>query len=341
MKSWPIIVLLVLLCSCSGSAEDKMADESDQDTLIVDSLELYSGMVKQYPNSSESYYQRAAYLIRQGDIQSAQADLESAIAIDSSVNKVRTLYADVMVAQLDLETGKYNYEYVLSNDSSNVKALMGLAKIYALLENNAQAVYYLGTLLEYNPYYADAYFMKGMIYQSDYYKTGRQESWDRAVSSYQTAVEQDPNYYSAYVALGVMHDQVNSDLALEYYNAALEVYPESIEAWYNIGWFYQKRGDIDNAQATYRRLNQIDSTYAEGYYNQGYIQLINIGNVDSAIFFFDKAVYFDPEYYKAYNNLGLCYEKKKDYNEARKYYQKAIEIYPDFQLAKDNLNALQ
>lgn len=334
-------LLTVLLFACGGQETDPIQDETDVDSVVVDSLEWYSQLIEKTPGKTEPYYIRAGYFIRQGDVASAQVDLETALAIDSTKLNVRNLYADILVSQLDLENGKYHYEYVLSKDSVNVEALMGLGKLYALLDNNAQAVYYLGLLLQQNPYYAEAYFMKGMIYRSDFYKTGRKESWDRAMSSYQTAVEQDPNYYSAYIEMGVMHDQIDDDVAIQYYNSALDIYPESIEAWYNIGMFHQKRGHIDDALLAYRTINRIDSTYADAYYNEGYVHMLMTEEVDSAIYYFEKAVIKDPEYFQAYNNLGLCYEKQNRLDQAKKYYQKAIQINPEYQLAKDNLNALQ
>jgi tetratricopeptide (TPR) repeat protein len=64
-------------------------------------------------------------------------------------------------------------------------------------------------------------------------------------------------------------------------------------------------------------------------------------NLASAIFYFTKATDCDPGYYQAYNNLGLAYETKGDIENAKKYYGKAIDANPEFQLAKDNLNNLQ
>jgi len=309
--------------------------------MAIDSLAIYNNLVEMNQSNPEAYFYRANYCINTGNLVQAQSDLESALDLDSTVAKVRIKYADLRVAQLDLEGGKYHYEYVLSKDSTSVGALMGLGRIYAILKNNAAAIHYLSLLLEKDPHYAEAYFLKGMIYRADFYETGRQESWDRAMSSYQTAVEQNSDYYSAYVEMGVMHDQVGSDLAMDYYNSALAIYPESIEAWYNIGMFFQERGEIDTALATYRTLNLIDSTYADAYYNQGYIHLIFTKHIDSAAFYFSRATNFDPEYFQAYNNLGLCYEELGDKNAARNNYQKAVDINPDFQLAKDNLNRLK
>ena len=62
---------------------------------------------------------------------------------------------------------------------------------------------------------------------------------------------------------------------------------------------------------------------------------------DSAAFYFEKCTVLDPTNYEAYNNLGLAWEKQGDLKKARKFYQKSIEINPDYQLAKDNLNKVQ
>jgi tetratricopeptide (TPR) repeat protein len=241
----------------------------------------------------------------------------------------------------NLDTSKFHYEYILEKDTANTGALIGLSKLYALLDNPAAANAHISTALEINPNLAEAYFMRGIIYRTDYYDTGRKESWDRAVSSFQTTVEQDPDYYSAYIEMGVMYDQIKSDLALEYYNSALDIYPESQEAWYNIGMYHQTRGEVDQALTAYKKINAIDSTWADPYYNQGYIHLVLTEKLDSAIHYLILATDRDPMYFQAYNNLGLAYELSGDIPNAKKYYQKAIDANPDFQLAKDNLNSLR
>src|SRR5690606_20198646 len=99
--------------------------------------------------------------------------------------------------------------------------------IFAALDNFAKADYYISSSLRIDPYSPDPYFTRGLIYRSDYYITGREESWKIAVSSFQTAIEQEPDYYEAYVELGVMHAEKGDSIALEYYNSALDIYPES------------------------------------------------------------------------------------------------------------------
>ncbi len=341
LRVFAFITVAILLFSCGPAENDTPVDQPVIDSPVpIDSMKYYAILVEENPSSTDAFYYRARYCIRQGLVDQALLDLETAMNIDSTIPKVRIAYGDVLLSKLAIEDSKVQYEFVLATDSSSVPALMGMSRIYALLNNNANAIAYLSRLLTIDPHYADAYFLKGMIYRADFYETGRKESWDRAMSSYQTAVEQNPDYYAAYVEMGVMHDQVNSDLAIDYYNSALDIYPESIEAWYNIGMFFQKRGELDTALATYRRLNEIDSTYPEPYFNQGYIHMLYTEKLDSAIYYFEKATHFDPEYFQAFNNIGLCYEKLGNEATAVGYYQKAVKINPDFDLAKENLRRL-
>lgn len=342
------IILIFALCSSCGTEDTETTEQPIADTLVTevtDSLQFYKDRLNADPSSPVVLYERAQYYVRHGEVELAEQDLESILAKDSSIMKVHKLYGDIALSKLDLEKSKYHYDYIIAKDSTNTGALIGMGKIYAALDNSPVALNYLNLALQVNPYLPEPYFTKGLIYRSDYYRRveedpRKEESWERALSSFQTAVEQEPNYYAAYIEMGVMYDEKGDSIALDYYNSALDIYPESIEAWYNKGMFYQTRGYVDNALECYYTLNNLDETWADPYYNIGYIHLIMTEELDSAKHYFERSTQLDPMYYQAYNNLGLTYEKMGDRVNAKRYYQKAIEINPDFQLAKDNLNAL-
>lgn len=343
MRIFSLIAICILLASCGGEGVEEQDDQTvffEDTTRVVDSLEYYKNKIKADPSNPKIMYERAKYYLRHGEAELAYEDLKGVLAQDSANLGAHKLYADISLSMLDLETSKYHYEYILENDSGNASAFLGLARIYAALDNFAKADMYISNSLKSDPYSPDPYFTRGLIYRTDWYKTGRESSFDIAVSSFQTAVEQDPDYYAAYVELGVMHAEVGDSIALEYYNSALDIYPESIEAWYNKGYYYQQRGEVDNALECFYTLKSIDSSWYQSYYNIGYIHLVMTQEYDSAVYYFQECTKWDPQNYQAYNNLGLAWEKKGDKLNAKKYYQKAVEINPDFQLAKDNLNAV-
>ncbi|MFT5819168.1 MAG: tetratricopeptide (TPR) repeat protein [Crocinitomix sp.] len=347
MKYLYITFCLLVLAACGGDSDQPkdltdVLDQKDDTTVIAfDSLKFFNDQVIANPGNSDWLFKRAVYVLAKGDVAKSKSDLELAIQVDSTNMDARLLYGNLQLSMTHLDTSKFHYEYILQRDSTNTGALIGMSKLYALLNNSAMADIFLSSAIAVDPYLAEAYFMRGIVYRSDYYETARQESWDIAVSSFQTCIEQDPEYYSAFIEMGVMYDQAGSELSLEYYNSALDIYPESQEAWYNIGMYHQTRGNVDEALVAYTTINNLDSTWADPYYNQGYVHLLMTKELDSAIFYFTKATDCDPNYFQAYNNLGLAYETKGDFDNAKKSYQRAVEANPNFQLAKDNLERLQ
>jgi Tfp pilus assembly protein PilF len=52
-------------------------------------------------------------------------------------------------------------------------------------------------------------------------------------------------------------------------------------------------------------------------------------------------VELDPSYADAYNSLAVAYIELKQYDQAKIALEKALQISPSFQLAKDNLKSVE
>jgi tetratricopeptide (TPR) repeat protein len=345
MKNILIVLSLILLfTSCDSNKAAENMNVTLKDTVkieAIDSLVYFTNKIKDNPNVARSWAARSNYNLSLGSVNDALIDMSTAVTLDSTNVDYRVGFADLLMGTLDLEGAQYNYNYALAIDSSNAKAYVGNGRIYALLNNPGMATGYLNKAYKIDPHLSEAYFLEGMIYRSDFYETGRDESWDRALSSYQTAVEQNPKYYSAYIEMGVMNYEMGKDIALDYFNTAIDIAPNSTEAWYNKGMFYQTKKDYNTAKWCYRTILGIDSSYSQAYFNQGYISLSYEEQFDSAVFFFEKAIENDSLYFYAYNNLGLSHERNGDMIKAKSAYRSAIEINPDFKLAKENLHSLK
>jgi len=82
-----------------------------------------------------------------------------------------------------------------------------------------------------------------------------------------------------------------------------------------------------------KNVDQLDAT---DWFNKGY----NAGllkEYDKAKSFYLRAIELNPDYSDAYSNLGNVYYDQENYAGAIKYYNKAIEINPDFSKAYYNL----
>lgn len=78
---------------------------------------------------------------------------------------------------------------------------------------------------------------------------------------------------------------------------------------------------------------------ARAYRDSG-LQSQGIGDLGSAMSFYQKAVVLDPSYAIVYNDLGILYEATGDINRAEASYSKAITINPNYSSAYTNLAIL-
>lgn len=336
-----IIAIIGALTSCNNQSNNKEqlnGSDSTQTNVIEDSLEYLTNRIKTHSNNIEVWKDRSDYFFRQGDLNNAAIDMSRAVELDTNNIENLNKYAELLMAILEIKTALNTYNHILRIDSLNAKAYVGVGTVYAYLNNPGLATGYLNKAYAIDPHISEAYFLEGLIYRSDFYDTKREESWKRSLSSFQTAIEQNPNYFLAYMELGYMHNERGNPIALDYFNSAIAVYPESTVALYNKAMILQNPQQYMEAQEVYRQIITIDSTFEDAYYNQGYIKLSYEKEYDSAVYFFNQAIDINNQNENSYNNLGLALEYQGDYEGAKNAYRKAIEINPDFKLAKKNLS---
>ena len=163
----------------------------------------------------------------------------------------------------------------------------------------------------------------------------------KAVSTFQTCVEQNPDHYNGFIQLGLIYASINDDIAIAYYNNALQIYPLSTEALYNMALYYQNTERIALADKTYDKIIETNPEYFIAYYNKAFLRLVYSTDYDSAIYFFDKTLDYDETYFEAFYNKGYAYELKGDNKNAAAGYKSALALKPDFTLAAKGLNRVQ
>ena len=106
-----------------------------------------------------------------------------------------------------------------------------------------------------------------------------------------------------------------------------EKFPDSIEAFYNLGVSYLRSGDAQSAIAALEKAIQLKQDAVEVYFALGECYF-NLGQSEKAMEAFSKATNFDPNNPKAYYNLGIVYYKYNRTDEAIGFFEKAIELDP-------------
>ncbi len=104
---------------------------------------------------------------------------------------------------------------------------------------------------------------------------------------------------------GIAYAKKNQyDRAIEDFNQAIRLDPDSIFALNNRGAAYARKGQLDDAIADFNEAIRIDASYAITYNNRG-IAYAKKGQYDRAIEDFDQAIRYDPKDTSAFKNRDL------------------------------------
>ena len=131
----------------------------------------------------------------------------------------------------------------------------------------------------------------------------------------------------------MMIGQVN--MAIEHYSHAIELAPNSAEAYNNRGVAYGEKGDFNRAIADYIKAIQLKPDLVEAYNNRGNAHC-DMDDPAFAIEDFNKAIELKPDYAEAYNNRGTAYKNKGDNDCAIKDCSTAIQLKPNLAEAYNN-----
>ena len=338
MKNIILLLIITLFFACKPHA-DKQTEASNvkADSLNIKlnspELKAVNEELLKTPNEPTLYNKRANIYITLKQPQEAINDAKRAIRLDSSNADYYITIVDALFTQNKTRDAKEVLERIEKKFPENTETLLKLSELYFLVRQYQKAIDYVNKALKIDENLAKAYYLKGSIYR---------ESGDttRAISSIETAVEQDNKYEDAYYDLGVMYGARKNPLALDYYNNTLRINPSNQNALYARAKLLQDLGKIEEAILEYKNIVLKNKNCENCYYNLGAIYLeIKKDNI-LALENFTKAIAINPNYVEAYLARAYTYSKLKDKENAKADYQMCLKLEPNYQAAIMGLNAL-
>lgn len=324
-----LLLFVLLMASCTGKKSGDSAAESRDTTEVGRKIADLSLRIAEDPDNADLFHERAQLNLQRNDVANAMLDMEQVLKRDTTVPAYFLTLADVHLAATKPGRSRAALEKCLSLDPKNKLAYEKLAELYFIAQQYKESIANLDQVLKLDITNPKAYFMKGMCFRD-------MGDTSRAISSFQTAVEQKPDYYEAELQLAILFHTQKNPLALQYYNAALRMNPKGKDAFYNRGlWYQDVEGNDDQAIQDYTSAVTIDPSFAAAHFALGFLHYQNLKVYDQAIRHYNDAIKVQPGWAEAYYNRGLCYEALGNISAAGSDYTKALEIYPDYSAARD------
>lgn len=315
------------------STQNKKAD-SISIQLNSPELKAVNKELVQDANNPDLYQKRAKVYLQLKQLEEAVNDAKLAIRLDSTQSGYYITLVDVYFAQNNTRLAKEMLLKVEKKFPENTEAVLKLAELYYLVKQYQNGITYVNKALKLDATLAKAYYLKGSIYR---------ESGDtaRAVSSLETAIEQDNKFEDAFYDLGIIYAARRNPLALEYYNNTLKINPANQNALYARAKFYQDLNKPDAAIIEYQNIVTKNTNCDQCYYNLAAIYLEVKKDNKRALEYFTKAIEINPNYLAAYFARGFTYAKLNNKESAEADYNMCLKIEPNFEAAINGLNQLK
>lgn len=332
-----VAALFISMTSCKQDAtvvEDNQAHtDSLMKTINSPELKAINQKILENPSSADLYNQRAKIYLQFKQLEDAVSDAKRAIRIDSTKADYYLTEADVFFAGNRTRNAKDALELIAKKFPTNTDGLLKLAELYYFVKQYDNAFEKINQALKVNENIAKAYYLKGNIYK----ETG---DTAKAISSLETALEQDNKNYGAFLDLGIIYAARRNTIAFEYYDNALSVSPGSVEVLYAKAKLLQDINKADEAIVIYEQILKTDSLNVYALFNIGAIQIDIKKDAKKALEYFTKAISINPKYAEAYFARGACYQELKDNGNAKADYSMCLQLKPNYDPAIDGLNSL-
>ena len=318
---------LLLFLSCANK------EKNEQYTSMPKELaEIYQEIEKN-PSDPLLYLKLSDYYKRLGRLDTALNIAFSAIRLDSTNAAFYVKLSDIYFAMANTDAAEESLEKSIALDNKNNESYLKLAELYFLLTEYDLAQKNIKAALALQAHNPKAYFTLAWVFR---------EKGDTlaAIRNYLIAAEQNSDYFDAYMELGILYHYKGDLLAIDYYNNALNVKPNNIQALYNMAMFYQETGNDEKALEKYRMILQLEPQNKYALHNMGWVYLTREKKYEEAVVFFTKAIELDTTYIEAVFNRGLCFENLKRYDNARQDYMYSLHLQHNYPLAIDGLNRL-
>ncbi len=296
-------------------------------------IDAVSQKIAESPDDPSLYAARAELFYENEGYDEAIADITKALSIDSTNVNYCHFLADAYLDYFQSRQALKTMEYAAELFPNRIPTLLKLSEFQLILKKNQESLQTIDRILQSDPQNAEAYFMMGMNFK----ETG---DTARAINSFQTAVENDPDLLDGWINLGQLFSELENPIAIRYFDNAVRVAPDNIPALHAKAYYLQETGDLAGAIDLFKNISSLNPQYEEAYFNAGLLYL-DLDSIEQAYRQFDFTVKFSPTHIRAYYYRGLSSEMRGDIVSAKSNYEQALRMAPGYEKAEEGLERLK
>ncbi len=286
---------------------------------LLEADTLLSELYNIDPTNEEIFIQKANIFSKRDQHQQAINVLKKAISLTDDVTDLYSLIGMEYLFLDKFEEAKQAFIKCLEEDQEDYSALYNIIYCFEFLNQNQEAIAYLNSFLDKNPYSEIAWHQLGKQYFI-------QKKYKKALTAFDFAVISDDRFVGAYIERGKVLEKLNRfEEAIENYSLTLELDDPTSFALLRIGNCYEKlKKDKLAVQYYYKTVHE------DPLLDKGWIAITKFyhkkKNFQKALYYINKALNIDAEnvtYWKLYAQIN---HRLKFYEEAERGFKKTLDL---------------
>lgn len=290
--------------------------------IYEDKLDIAEKMLNELyalePTNEEIFIQKANIYSKRDNHEKAVELLQHALKYTEDFADVYNLIGMEYLFMDDLEKAKENFIKCLEEDIEDQSALYNVVYCYEFLDQNAEAIAYLKTYIDRNPYSEIAWHQKGRLYYG-------MKDYQNAVRSFEYATYIDDEFLGAFMEKGKALERLKKyEEAIESYQRTIELDDPTSYALLRIGKCNERLGNKAEALKYYNK-----TVHEDPLLDKGWIAItdfyIRQKNFQKALVYVNKALAIDDQNAAYWKRYGSINKVMNFYEEAEIGYRKSIE----------------
>ena len=275
------------------------------------------------PEDGKLYRIRSQILLDSGQLEYALSDAKRALSLNP-----QDLYNFVVVGKAHRALGQIDSalsacitaEKLGFSDPDN---FLLLGDLYLVVRQYDKSLEYLNKALKMAPFEPKIYYLKGVLFWE-------KNDTTKALSSWQTAIEQDATYGDGYARLASFYiSKKEYSVAEQYLRSGLRLKPNDAFLNYDMGVYLTYKGFPDSAVNAYQSALRINPKLYLAQENLGYL-LFNKGSYSEATVLFETALKQDLKNSTLIFFLARSYQFTGNLIKAEAEFLKVINLDNDF-----------
>lgn len=276
------------------------------------------------PTNEEIFIQKANIYSKRDNHEKAVEFLQTALIYTEDLADVYNLIGMEYLFMDNLELAKENFIKCLEEDFEDQSALYNVVYCFEFLDQNLEAIEYLKTYIDRNPYSEIAWHQSGRLYYGV-------KDYENAVRAFEFATYIDDEFLGAFMEKGKALERLKRyEEAIESYKRTIELDDPTSYALLRIGKCYEKLGNKAEALKYFNK-----TVHEDPLLDKGWIAITDFyvrqKNYQKALFYVNKALAIDDQNRLYWKRFATINKAMNLFEEAEFGYRKAVE-FGDYQL---------